>query len=234
MTSAADAAYAALRSGILEGAYQLGGRLGEVELAETLGVSRTPIREALRRLGAEGLVEVLPNRGARVARWTERDLQEIYELRAMLESYGAARAATRIASADIARLAALCEEMEAYAAPGPGRDLERLAAANQQFHDVILAAADNTRLRGLLAAVVHVPLMLRTFHRYRDHALARSMGHHRELVAAFTAADPGWAESVMRSHVLAARTVLVDAMRAESSADGADDTEDAGDGEERT
>lgn len=223
MASAADAAYAALRSGILEGVYQLGGRLGEVELAEALGVSRTPVREALRRLSAEGLVEVLPNRGARVARWTERDLHEIYELRAMLESYGAARAATRIGGDDVARLAGLCENMEAYAAPTSDQDFERLAEANNRFHDIILAAADNTRLHGLMSAVVHVPLVLRTFHRYSDQALARSMGHHRELVAAFRAVDPAWAESVMRSHVLAARAVLVEAMRAEQDPGDRDD-----------
>ncbi|MGH3342127.1 MAG: GntR family transcriptional regulator [Carbonactinosporaceae bacterium] len=215
MAKAADRAYDSLRSGILTGEFVFGSRLGEAELAETFGVSRTPVREALRRLSSEGLVEVLPNRGARVAQWSEQDLHEIYELRALLESYGAARAATGIEAREIAMLTRLCDEMEAVAAPGPARDLERLATLNGQFHEVILRAAGNARLVGLMGAVVHVPLVLRTYHRYSDEALTRSLGHHRELLAALCAGDPLWAEAVMRSHVLAARAALVTAMRAD-------------------
>ncbi|MGH3327227.1 MAG: GntR family transcriptional regulator [Streptomycetales bacterium] len=215
MAKAADRAYDSLRSGILTGEFVFGSRLGEAELAETFGVSRTPVREALRRLSSEGLVEVLPNRGARVAQWSEQDLHEIYELRALLESYGAARAASRIEAGEIARLARLCDEMEAVAAPGPSRDLERLAILNGHFHDAVLRAAGNVRLVALMGAVVHVPLVLRTYHRYSGEALTRSLGHHREMLAALGAGDPLWAESVMRCHVLAARAALVTAMRAD-------------------
>jgi DNA-binding GntR family transcriptional regulator len=206
---AAQEAQATLRAAILGGEIAPGARLGEVELAEQLGVSRTPVREALRRLAADGLVEVLPNRGARVAQWTPDDLDEIYELRALLESHGAARAATRIDPAEVAVLAKLCDDMDACVRRARKRDLDRITALNAEFHTRILESAGTPRLLALMAAVVQVPLVSRTFHEYSAEALARSLGHHRELVAAMGARDPAWAESVMRSHVLAARAVLL-------------------------
>ena len=209
MVRATDEAYSALRAAILSGEVAPGDRLGEVELAEQLGVSRTPVREALRRLAADGLVEVLPNRGARVAQWTTEDLEEIYDLRAMLESHGAARAAERIDPADLPELHRLCTEMEACAERGRKRDLDRLAELNAELHRRVVDAAASPRLATLIAAVVQVPLVMRTFQRYDADALRRSLGHHRELVAALAAQDGEWARSVMRSHVLAAKAVLL-------------------------
>ena len=209
MARATEEAQATLRAAILGGEIAPGARLGEVELAEQLGVSRTPVREALRRLAADGLVDVLPNRGARVAQWTAADLDEIYELRALLESHGARRAAVRIAAAEVAVLERLCDDMEAGVRRGRKRDLDRITALNAEFHQRILDSAGSPRLTALVPTVVQVPLVARTFHLYSADALARSLGHHRELVAAMRAADPEWAGSVMRSHVLAARAVLL-------------------------
>ncbi len=215
MARAAEEAQAALRAAILGGEIEPGARLGEVELAEQLGVSRTPVREALRRLAADGLVEVLPNRGARVAQWTPEDLDEIYELRALLESHGAARAAVRIDAAEVAVLGKLCDDMDACVRRGRKRDLDRITTLNSEFHMRILERSDSPRLGALMAAVVQVPLVARTFHQYSAESLARSLGHHRELVAALGARDAAWAGSVMRSHVLAARAVLLAPSREE-------------------
>ena len=112
MTNAGQDAYEALRSAILNGSIRPGERLGEVELSSQFGVSRTPIREALRRLTAEGLVVFQPNRGARVAEWSLSDLEDTYEIRARLESYGAALAAQRIDADCLPRLSLLCDEMD--------------------------------------------------------------------------------------------------------------------------
>jgi DNA-binding GntR family transcriptional regulator len=223
MARAAESAYHRIRAALLTGVYPAGERLGEVELAAAFTVSRTPVREALRRLAAEGLVEIEPNRGARVARWTADDLEEIYLLRALLESAAARRAAERIRPAAIGRLEELCAQMEKWAEPGRGQDLDQVAELNNAFHAAIVEAAASPRLGTLLAQVVQVPLVVRTFHRYDEAALTRSLGHHRELIEALRAGDGAWAESVMRSHVHAARGVLVSALRAELGATSATD-----------
>jgi DNA-binding GntR family transcriptional regulator len=218
MAAATEQTVTRLRRFILEGDLEPGARLQEVELAAQLGVSRTPVREALRTLSSQGLVEILPHRGARVARWSAADLDEIYELRIMLESHAAQLAANRMGPAEADVLDGLCEQMEACARRGSKHDLLELSELNSRFHGCIMDAADSPRLATMLASVVQVPLVMRTFVRYTPEALARSMGHHRELGAAMRAGAPEWAGSVMRSHIIAARTVLV-------SSDGVADLE---------
>ncbi|OHX01756.1 GntR family transcriptional regulator [Micromonospora sp. WMMB235] len=208
MGRATQSAYESIKTRILGGAYEPGKKLSEEDLAAAVGVSRTPVREALRRLHAEGLVDWEANRGATVPAWREQDLEEIFELRALLEGYGAELAATRITPEEIVRLRELCAEMEGYAA-GQRRDrADRIAVCNAQFHEIILGAGRNRRLSALLGAVVQTPLVNRTFRRYDEAAMARSMSHHRELIDAFEARDRAWAGSVMRAHILAARATL--------------------------
>ena len=98
------------------------------------------------------------------------------------------------------------------------RHLEIIADCNARFHKLIRTAAGNKRLASFIAAVVEMPLMLRTFNRYREDELLRSAAHHQELVSAFEARDGRWAASVMRSHVLAAHHVF----RASQAARAAD------------
>ncbi len=208
VTSSVDAAYAAVRDGIVSGEHAAGSRLREEDLAEALGVSRTPVREALRRLHSEGLVELEPRRGALVATWGADELDEIFELRALVEGYGARRAATRVTEVEVARLEGLCDEMDEAAARRPVPDHERIGALNQALHHEIHRVASSRYVAGLLTSLVQMPLVMRTFHRYEPEELARSMGHHRELVAALRARRPEWAEAVMHAHVEAARVTL--------------------------
>jgi len=207
---AVDRVYALLRAAILNGDYQPGAKLSETELSEFTGSSRTPVREALRRLEAEGLVEVPPHRGARVASWARADLEEIYDLRMLLEGYAAQRAAERITPEAVDRMAELCDLIEAVAYPGPDQDLERVAELNTEFHGIARDAAANNRLVTMLNAVVQLPLVVRTFHRYSAVDLVRSCAHHRDLVSALRAGDGLWAQSVMRAHVLAAKAFLLE------------------------
>lgn len=209
MVRAVDRVYSLIREGILEGRYEPGERLGEAELAELTDTSRTPVREALRQLEMEGLVEVLPHKGARVAEWTPADLEEIYDLRMLLEGFAAERAASRIEPKELDRMDELCELMDEVSVPGPGQDLDRVAELNSEFHSIVRTAAASTRLVTMLNAVVQLPLVVRTFHRYSEADLARSGAHHRDLVAALRSGDGVWAQSVMRSHVLAAKAVLL-------------------------
>ncbi|HEX4099783.1 MAG TPA: GntR family transcriptional regulator [Pseudonocardiaceae bacterium] len=217
MGAASELAATQLRQAIRGGQFVPGEHLGEVELATRLGVSRTPIREALRLLEAQGLVEILPNKGARVIRWSIEDLEEIYDLRSMLESHAAFRAATRVRPPVVRRLFGLCADMEDAARGGPD-DLVRLSELNNQFHGEIIRAADSPRLTTSLASVVQVSLVARTFAKYSPEELARSMNHHRELASAMEAGAPEWASAVMKSHVVAARNASLAAESCRSPA----------------
>lgn len=204
--AAAELTYRAVREQILRGERVGGDWLRETDLAAELGVSRTPVREALRRLAAEGLVRHAPNRGVQVQSWTVEDLEEIFSLRTVLEPWGSALAATQ-GGADVDALAALATAMD-QAAGGPDPDFATLTELNNQFHRAVLAASGNSRLVTLMDAIIQVPLVLRTFSLYTPEALHRSLAHHHELVAALQARDPQWAESVMRSHVRSAWNTL--------------------------
>lgn len=211
MAQTAERAYLDIRAGILAGLHEPGSRLREAELARQIGVSRTPVREALRRLTADGLVEVSANRGAQVVAYSDDDLEEIFDLRALLESHAHALAAERIDDARIAHLSELADAMEVLGTSDDPDARERIAELNREFHGSIIAASGSPRLIGLLQQVIQVPLVHRTFHRYTSEALARSFQHHREIVAALAARDGAWAGAVMRSHVHAARVVLLGA-----------------------
>jgi DNA-binding GntR family transcriptional regulator len=198
-----------LREDILHGTLPAGARLGEVELAERLGVSRTPVREALSRLAAEGLVELVPNRGARVATWTVEELEGVFELRALLEPRLTGLAVPQATAADADELDALAAQMVDVGCPGPRQDLDALVPLNRAFHDRLVALAGHPALAGALATAVHPPIVARNFHAYDDAALRRSLGHHVEIVAALRAGDPEWARAVMTAHIHNARAVMV-------------------------
>ncbi len=206
MSRLVESAYEKLRGQILSGERVHGERLTEVDVADDLGISRTPVREALRRLAAEGLVDVSLNRGASVARWGSADLQEIFDLRTILESDAAKRATTRAGSHVIVVLDEFCQEMEEIFANLDGvMSLRSLADLNRRFHSTIIEAAESPRLSSIIDSLTHVPVVMQTFSQYSPHALARSLQHHREIVDAMRARDASWAESVMRAHIIAAR-----------------------------
>ncbi|MGL5819122.1 MAG: GntR family transcriptional regulator [Phycicoccus sp.] len=202
----ADATYTAIRAQILSGERAGGDWLREEDLATALGVSRTPVREALRRLAAEGLVRHERHRGVQVVEWSTGDLDELFGLRALLEPWGCGLAAAR-GEVDLDALTALADRMDAAAARRTP-DLDVVTELNNRFHRTILEASGNSRLVGLVAAVVEVPLVTRTFSLYTPEALRRSLAHHHEIVDALRAGDREWAESVMRSHVRAAWSSL--------------------------
>ena len=185
-----------------------------------VGVSRTPVREALRRLAAEGIVEFLPNRGAHVASWTARELQEIFELRSLLEGHAAARAATRIDAEALDRLDELAGEMESRLDEPLQEASFEISKLNSEFHSMILEASGSRHLAIATQGVIQIALIHRTFMRYSSKALARSFSHHRELIDALTARDPGWAQSVMQSHILSASHILTDGIAVDTGTSG--------------
>ncbi len=209
MTRASERAVDAVRELILRGDVAAGARLGEAELAERLGVSRTPVREALSRLAAEGLVEIVPNRGARVSSWTVSELEAVFELRAALEPRLTALAVPRAAAVDVDHLEDLAVEMLDVGTPGPDQDLDAIVPLNRAFHGRLVGLADHPAMATALAGAIHAPIVLRNFHAYDDASLLRSLGHHLEIVAAVRAGDPAWAQAVMTAHIHNARAVMV-------------------------
>ena len=202
---AAQRAYNTLRAGIIEGVHPPGARVTEQEIAASAGVSRTPVREALRRLEAEGLLRFVPHQGAFVTSWSGQDAEDIFELRAMLEGYGARLAAGKASNEDALQLRRLAEAQCREASERSPGYLERIADLNSQFHRRLLQAAASAPLQATLATISSAPLVLQTFRDYDDDDLNRSAHHHLEIVEAIEAGDADWAESVMHSHVMAAR-----------------------------
>ena len=202
---AAQQAYNTLRTGIIEGVYPPGSRVTEQEIAASAKVSRTPVREALRRLEAEGLLRFVPHQGAFVTRWSEQDAEDIFELRAMLESHAARLAAGRATDEDVQQLRRLAEDQCQEAAERSPGYLERIADLNSQFHHHLQQVAASTRLQATLATLSSAPLVLQTFRNYDGDDLNRSAHHHMEMVEAIEAGDGDWAAAVMHSHVMAAR-----------------------------
>ncbi len=202
---AAERAYNVLRTAIIEGRHPPGSRITETEVAEAAGVSRTPVREALRRLEAEGLLRFVPNQGAFVSSWSEADAEDIFELRAMLEGYGALLAARKASAEQVRALRELARRQHEEACRGAPGCLERIADLNSRFHQLLLEAAGSERLQASLNTLTSAPLVLETFRDYGAEDLKRSARHHLEMVEAIEARDSSWAQSVMRSHVMAAR-----------------------------
>jgi DNA-binding GntR family transcriptional regulator len=204
--SASAVAAELIRSAILDGRLEPRRRLKEEELARELGISRTPVREALLLLQAEGLLDSAPNRGATVRAYEAEDLDDLYQLRALLEGFAARRAAARISSADVARLRASCERFVSLRA---AEDLEELVRENLAFHTIILRAAESKRLAELVRQVVQLPLVYRSFYWYSPEQKRVSEDYHRQLAGALEARDEGRAELVMKEHVLEARDFLI-------------------------
>ena len=210
MTRAADSAYNTIRGMILSGELGPGSQLGEEALAERCGVSRTPIRDALRRLEADLLIRRTGTQRSFVADWSLADVADAFTLRAMLESHAAMRASERMDSATLEQLKACNQRIHReIARPRPNRDV--FIEANRELHALILATAQSRRLSALLGTLVEQPVVWRTAQQYGDEQLRRSCREHDELIAAFERRDGAWAQSVMAAHIHRAFHAYADA-----------------------
>jgi DNA-binding GntR family transcriptional regulator len=204
--SASAAASEVIREAIIDGRLAPGQRLKEEELAHELGMSRTPVREALLVLQSEGLVESLPRRGAFVRSYAVDELDEMYQLRAVLEGYAARRAATRISPEDVARLEDSCARFDRLRAED---DLLDLVQENLFFHNIILEAAASDRLGPMVRKVIDIPLVYKSFYWYSPEQKLISEHYHKQLTRALRVGDAERAELIMREHVLEARDFLL-------------------------
>jgi DNA-binding GntR family transcriptional regulator len=204
MPTSAERAYTFIRSSILSGRYGGGTRLKEQEIASALAISRTPVRDAIRRLHSDGLIDFEPNQGARVTTWSKVDLTEISEMRALLESFAAELAAVKIGASELDELDRHTDAMQ-KALDGKEPRIDQISAANLAFHQVIGRAAGNTRLLLIIEGLWVLPLVARKFALFDRASLEQSINHHREITRALLARDAGWASAIMRAHILAAR-----------------------------
>ena len=198
MSKASDTAYARIRAGIIGGEWAPGAPLREEELAQLCGVSRTPVREALRRLESEYLIRRSEGARSFVADWSADDVAEMFALRAILESHAAARAATRITAQAIADLE---QQNDRIAEALSQSDTAGFLAANRAFHAIILDAAQSPRLATMLTALVEQPVVRRTAQHYSAQELQRSHSEHATLITALKTQDSQWAEATMTSHI---------------------------------
>lgn len=205
MAKAAQKAYELVRERIIGGFYPPSLRLTEQEIADASGVSRTPVREALQRLQSEGFVRVAANQGAVVVDWNDSDAKDVFELRALLEPYGAARAAERIPAEGIEELRALAQAQYQECDRRSRGYVDRVGALNSQFHRKLHGFAESPRLSMLMPMLIEAPLVMRTFAKYEPAELLRSASHHLEIVDALEARNPDWAAAIMRSHIHAAQ-----------------------------
>lgn len=200
--------YAAIKERIIRGAISAGSRLTEQGMAAEFGTSRTPVREAMRMLVADGFLDFKPNSGTSVRQWSPQELREIFDLRLFLESEIASRAALNISGDELQELRRIQDDLESNGLDLSETNLSRVSMLNREFHRVIATASRNTRLSGMLANAIEVPIVQRTFRRYTTPQLARSFHHHRELIDALSAHDAEWARSAMHCHISSAKSAM--------------------------
>ena len=195
-----------IRNAIILGELTPGQRLKEVELASTLGLSRTPVREALRVLDAEGLIQTSPKRGASVREYATADLRELYQLRAGIEGYCTRLAAERARPEDLDALAESCAR---FAGLKAGRDFDQLVQENLRFHSLIHDAARSDRIATVVRQVIDIPLVYRSYAWYSDSQKFVAEFQHEQILHALESGDPERAELSMQVHVLEQLAFLI-------------------------
>ncbi|MDI6711426.1 MAG: GntR family transcriptional regulator [Thermoanaerobacterales bacterium] len=194
-----DKVHRKLREAILKGELQAGERLIERRLAEQLGVSRTPVREALRLLEQEGLVSHLPRVGALVTQVNDMEVYEVYRIREVLEGLAARMAAEKIEAEQLARLFELLRSTEETASHG---DLDAMERAHREFNDTIYRAAGSPRLYAMINSLVDcIARYARAGWHFQPGRVAEATREHRRLADAIRLRDGDLAERVAREHI---------------------------------
>lgn len=193
-----EEAYSALRDAILSGRLVPGERIVEAEIARQMAISRAPIREAIRKLERDGLVQYLPRRGAVVVKLSRDEVRDIYYLRAHLEAYAVRLAAVRRTPADVAALDELLLRMRECAARD---DLPELIAADVEFHASLCRASGSKRLYQLWDSLNPHSWTLLTSLKATGYTPSQIAERHAPLLEALRAGDPQRAEDEVRRHI---------------------------------
>ncbi len=193
-----DVVFNTLRQAILRGELKPGERLMEIQLANKLGVSRTPVREALHKLEQEGLVLMIPRKGAEVADITEKSLRDVMDVRKALEELAVKRACEKITTEEMEELEAAGEEFKAAL---ESRDVVEIAEADVSFHDVIYKAADNQKLVSLLNNLSEQMYRYRVEYLKDEKVFPRLIKEHDKIVDLIARRDKEKAAEAMCEHI---------------------------------
>lgn len=203
--SRSEVAYSNLRAAIHSGRFRAGDRMREVEIADMLGISRTPVRDALKRLEADGLLVAAPRRGLVVAELDQQQVTELYAVRDVLEGLAARLAAQHASPAEIAAMQDLLQRQ----ARSHEDDLPALARLNRLFHDIVYRAARNRYLVEVLDSFESSLALLPGTTYIAPGRAASAMKEHAEMVEAIERRDPAGAEALARHHVRSAERIRV-------------------------
>ena len=199
MATAKEKAYTRIRNSILSGSFAPGFQLKEEELSEFCGVSRTPVRQAIQRLAAEGLVTIRENRRSYVTDLTEDEFEQAFDVASMLESYSAGLAAERLDEGDLQKLRELEDRMEKLA-EGDVRDYRKFLELNMEFHNLIHEASGNRNLFEMIQRVPDIAntILLKTGDMK---SMKEAQSDHRNIIAALELRDSKLAELQMKVHI---------------------------------
>ncbi|HEU0230550.1 MAG TPA: GntR family transcriptional regulator [Burkholderiaceae bacterium] len=195
-----------LRNFIVEGVLAPGTKLNERELCDTLGISRTPLREAIKVLAAEGLIDIAPNRGATVSRMSEAEIREMFELMSGLEAFSGELACARITPGELSEIKALHYTMLACHAQN---DLPGYYAQNHKIHDRINLAAGNSALRQIYISVNRRLQALRFRSNFQTAKWDQAVAEHEEMLKALEARDGARLAAILRQHLLEKRDAVL-------------------------
>lgn len=190
-----------IRADIIKGVYKNGERLVEPKLAKNLGISRTPIREALRQLEAEGFIEIVPRRGAIVKELTIKDIDDLYAIKANLEGLAARQAVLNLTEEQIENLININKQFRNIVEKNPSVTDEYLKD-NIDFHNIFIAASDNERLVDILDGLSKNFQRLKTMLVSDAGRAATAVKEHKKIIDAFVSKDPDLAERSVRDHII--------------------------------
>lgn len=205
-----DVVFNTLRQAILRGELKPGERLMEIQLANKLGVSRTPIREAIRKLELEGLVLMIPRKGAEVAEITEKNLRDVLEVRGALEELAVSLACDRMDEEGISRLRAAAADFEAVL---NSADITKIAGADVAFHDVIYLATKNQRLVQLLNNLREQMYRYRVEHLKQKECHPKLIAEHQDIIYAIENGEGERAAKITSQHINNQVAAVVDKLR---------------------
>ncbi|AQS57849.1 GntR family transcriptional regulator [Desulforamulus ferrireducens] len=199
-----------LREAILSGKLEPGERLMEIQLAEEMGVSRTPVREAIRKLELEGFVVMIPRKGAYVAGISQKDVTDVFEVRAALEALAAGLAAERATDEEIEQLD---RSLLAYSEQTIKQDINGIVKSDTDFHDLLYKCSRNARLETIITHLREIIQRVRTVSLSQPGRSRDAVEEHRQIVDAIAERNVELAQNLAREHIYNAENSLLKSLK---------------------